>query len=241
MFSRVFDAHSQQTEIFQHTTQPMLKRFVESNENCVIFAYGMTNAGKTHTIQGTNNNPGIFPRLVASILESKIASSSLHVSALEIYQENIYDLLGKRREKLSIRDGYGKVEVNKLSFHSINSTQDAFKLMDTAASKRSKSSTFLNTGSSRSHAVYTLTLTRPSSNGEMNTVAFQLVDLAGAERGARTKATSTQQKEANNINTSLMQLWRCLQAVKRKVKCYLFSFPCFLLIFRFFFSLFSEW
>ena len=185
MFTRIFDAHALQTEVFTHSASPMLKRFMDG-ENSVIFAYGMTNAGKTYTIQGTSANPGILPRLVSAILDQKTSRTQweLHISALEVYQENIFDLLGKRREKLQIRDGYGKVEVPKLSYHPINSTQDAFKLMDIAASKRSKSSTFLNTGSSRSHAVYSLTLTRPSADGkDTQTVAFQLVDLAGAERG----------------------------------------------------------
>ena len=224
MFTRVFDQHSQQSEVFEHTTQPLLKRFMEG-ENCVLFAYGMTNAGKTHTIQGTATHPGILPRLVSSIIDHRDFQPNweLHASMLEIYQETIYDLLGKRREKLNIRDGYGKVEVAKLSYHQVTSTQDAFKLMDTAASKRTKSSTFLNSGSSRSHAVYTLTLTRPSADGkEFLSSQFQLVDLAGAERGNRTKATLAQQKEANVINMSLMQLWRCLQAVKRKVKGLIF-------------------
>lgn len=191
-----------------------------SGDNCVIFAYGMTNAGKTHTIQGTHTQPGILPRLVSTVMDHPDFQSNweLHASMFEIYQENIYDLLGKRREKLNIRDCNGKVEVAKLSYHLISSTQDAFKLMDTAASKRTKSSTFLNTGSSRSHAVYNLTLSRPSADGkEFICSQLQLVDLAGAERSSRTKANNAQQKEANNINMSLMQLWRCLQAVKRKV------------------------
>lgn len=176
----------------------------------------MTNAGKTYTVQGANSNPGILPRLVTAVLDEMNAQGAstggwdLHVSMLEIYQENIYDLLSKKRkEKLSIRDANGKVEVNKLSTHSIVSTKDACKLMDTAAynryatchlttgratriitipcffsSHRSKSSTFLNTGSSRSHAVYTITLDRGIENGVVTqSAAFQLVDLAGAERG----------------------------------------------------------
>lgn len=185
-----------------------------------MFAYGMTNAGKTYTIQGQNSNPGILPRLVTAVLNELSTNKEewdLHVSMLEIYQENIFDLLSKKKEKLSIRDANGKVEVNKLSTHSIKSAKDACKLMDQAASKRSKSSTFLNTGSSRSHAVYTITLDRCTSQDSVynQSVAFQLVDLAGAERGNRTKATSAQQKEANNINMSLMQLWRCLQGMKK--------------------------
>ena len=78
--------------------------------------------------------------------------------------------------------------------------------------KRSKSNTFLNTGS-RSHAIYSLTLNRVIDGREVSAV-FQVVDLAGAERGKRTMGTMTQQREANNINMSLMQLWRCLQAMQ---------------------------
>jgi len=224
----VFGGVSTQEEVYEHTTLPLLQRFL-GGDNCVMFAYGMTNAGKTYTIQGSNSNPGVLPRLVSAILDEMTSKGSnndptsndnwdLHISMLEIYQESIFDLLSKKKEKLSIRDANGKVEVSKLSTHSVKSTKEACKLMDQAASRRSKSSTFLNTGSSRSHAVYTVTLDRCSSqDGVFNqSVAFQLVDLAGAERGNRTKATGAQQKEANNINMSLMQLWRCLQGMKKK-------------------------
>lgn len=218
----MFGEDSRQEDLFEHTTAPLLRKFL-NGENCVLFAYGMTNAGKTFTVQGANSNPGILPRLVTAVLDEMNAQGGapegwdLHVSMLEIYQENIYDLLSKKRkEKLSIRDANGKVEVNKLSTHSITSTKEACKLMDTAAYNRysnchglsnfhpnsltltyfycyhysslhptrSKSSTFLNTGSSRSHAVYTITLDRGIENGVVTqSVAFQLVDLAGAERG----------------------------------------------------------
>jgi hypothetical protein len=139
MFSRVFGANSMQDEVFEHTTAPLLRRFL-NGENCVLFAYGMTNAGKTYTVQGANNNPGILPKLVTAVLDemSKMTTEwDLHVSMLEIYQENIYDLLAKKKkEKLTIRDANGKVEVNKLSTHSVKSTKEACKLMDTAAYNR---------------------------------------------------------------------------------------------------------
>lgn len=100
----------------------------------------MTNSGKTHTIQGTDLEPGLLPRLVAEILESihkgRNDDHELLASMLEIYQEKIFDLLGKKAEKLTIRDGNGKVEVNKLSEHHITSISDATKLMDTAGTKR---------------------------------------------------------------------------------------------------------
>ena len=185
----------------------------------MLIAYGMTNAGKTHTIQGTANNAGSLPRLVEEIFKREEIlheECELKLSILEIYQEDIYDLLNKdkKRDKLKIRDGGdGRMEVSKLSTHQIKSSEEAFKLMDVATANRSNSKTKLNSGSSRSHAVYSVTLTKAESN---QTSTFYIVDLAGAERMKRTDASAAQQKEANSINTSLMQLWRCLQAMKQK-------------------------
>jgi len=201
----------------------MLERFLQG-DSCVLFAYGMTNAGKTFTIQGSPQNPGILPQLVNSVLKCMADKSDwdLQASMLEIYQEKLYDLLGTKRDKLAIRDGNGRVEIVKLSSHPIASAEDAVKLMDAAAARRSKANTFLNSGSSRSHAIYTITLNKVVGGREQSAI-FQVVDLAGAERGSRTKAGASQQKEANVINMSLMQLWRCLQAMKRRVSCTFFQ------------------
>jgi hypothetical protein len=115
----------------------MLRRF-ECGDSCVLFAYGITNAGKTHTIQGSVNEPGILPRIVTELLskDRNTEEIDLQLSMLEIYQEQIFDLLSKKREKLSIRDGLGKVDIPKLSYHKISQTEDAFKLMELGASKR---------------------------------------------------------------------------------------------------------
>ena len=218
----MFGCESQQVDVYNHVAAPLLERFLQG-ESCLLFAYGMTNAGKTYTIQGTPHEPGILPLLVNAIIKRMAGRSdfSLQTSMLEIYQEKIFDLLGSKRDKLLIRDGNGRVEVVKLSSHPISSSEDAIKLMDAAASRRSKANTFLNTGSSRSHAVYTITLNQ-IVNGSEQSAIFQVVDLAGAERGSRTKAGASQQKEANIINMSLMQLWRCLQAMKRRVRFFFF-------------------
>lgn len=138
VFTRVFGPETDQETIFKDAIDPFLERLINGG-NCALFAYGMTNSGKTHTIQGCNNNPGIMPRLVSGILDRlKGELFSLNVSMFEIYQENIYDLLNssKKREKLSIRDANGRVEVSKLSTQPVKCAQDAVKLMDLAASKR---------------------------------------------------------------------------------------------------------
>ncbi len=136
-FHKIFGPDSNQEEVFTNSVTPLLEKYL-TGESCVLFAYGMTNAGKTHTIQGSTSLPGILPKLVNAILErtSSIEDSNLHMSMLEIYQEKIFDLMGQRKDKLTIRDGSGKVEVMKLSAHPIQSGQDAVKLLATAAANR---------------------------------------------------------------------------------------------------------
>lgn len=137
IFSRVFAQSSKQSDVFQHVVVPLLNRFY-AGENAVLFAYGMTNAGKTHTIQGSPTEPGIFPTLANEIL-TKVGSSSdsvVQISMLEIYQEKLFDLLSKKKEKLSIRDANGRIEVAKLSSHPLSSAEDTKKYLDSAANAR---------------------------------------------------------------------------------------------------------
>lgn len=134
-FNRVFGPESIQADVFDQSVNPLLGRFFHG-ENALLFAYGMTNAGKTYTIQGPPQDPGILPRLVNAIMTKMGPKSTVQMSMLEIYQEKIYDLLSRRKEKLNIRDGNGKVEVAKLSAHAISSVQDSMRLMDTAALAR---------------------------------------------------------------------------------------------------------
>ena len=135
-FNRVFGPSSEQNEVFEFSVEPLMERFLQG-ENCVLMAYGMTNAGKTHTIQGSTQNPGCLPRLVSEILlKREFSSFDLQLSILEIYQEDVYDLLSKKKEKLKIRDVNGRMEVPKLSSHSIKSSSEAIKLMDAASCNR---------------------------------------------------------------------------------------------------------
>jgi hypothetical protein len=182
-FNRVFNPTSAQEEVFDHAVGPLLERFLQG-ESGVIFAYGMTNSGKTYTIQGERGNPGLLPRLINSILARTDGAVGCEVklSMLEIYQEKVYDLMNPVKTKLALRDRNGVTEVAKLSTHNIGDAGDAVRVLEQANSNRSKSKTTLNEGSSRSHAVYSITLTR-AINGKETTAVFNVVDLAGAERG----------------------------------------------------------
>ena len=62
-FTGVFDTESSQGDVYTDTVAPLMRKFV-NGESCVFFAYGMTNAGKTHTIQGSKEDPGAMPKLI---------------------------------------------------------------------------------------------------------------------------------------------------------------------------------
>lgn len=170
---KVFGPDVAQEQLFDDVLTPLVQRFV-NGQSCVLFAYGITNAGKTHTIQGTAKQPGILPRLVGALLEQTkdLPDADLQLGMYEIYQEKIFDLLN-RRTKLALRDTGRDVELPELTYHKVNSAESTLKIVAKGSSKRSSGRTLLNSGSSRSHAVYSLTL-----RGEV----FQIVDLAGAER-----------------------------------------------------------
>ena len=138
-FNRIFGPDSIQPDIYDTIASPLHTRFIQG-ENVLLFAYGMTNAGKTWTIQGTENNEGILPRLIKSSLSqiSSLKQGTITVSMLEVYQEKIYDLLctSDKREKLNIRDANGRVEVVKLSSHKIESVYDSSTCMNLASTRR---------------------------------------------------------------------------------------------------------
>jgi Kinesin motor domain len=136
----VFDSLSTQSDVYSHALTPLLERFFEGSD-CLLFAYGTANSGKSYTIQGTHSNPGLLPTLVEEILEvadrmSDVGDCELKVTMLEIYQEKIHDLLSEKKEKLSLRDVNGRLEVSRLSSHVLSSMGGAIALMERAASKR---------------------------------------------------------------------------------------------------------
>ena len=113
-----------------------MERFI-NGESCVLFAYGITNAGKTHTIQGSAKEPGILPRLVSALVHRTKSTHDSHMQLgmFEIYQEKMFDLLNKRA-KLTIRDRGGQAELPELSYHTVDSSDKTLKLVAKGSAKR---------------------------------------------------------------------------------------------------------
>ena len=236
-FDKVFPPSSGQDHVFDEVSD-----FVQSaldGYNVCLFSYGQTGSGKTHTMQGSGNGVmrGIIPRAVEQILNQAKAMQlqrwqfSLSASFLEIYNENLNDLLLSKEEKsnkpakLAIkRPREGKSYVEGLTEVPINTADtetglsQLASLMKVAARARSVASTKMNAQSSRSHSVFMLKLhgyndeTGVSVSGELN-----LCDLAGSERLDRSGANADAKrlKETQAINKSLSCLGDVFNALSQ--------------------------
>ncbi|GEQ66977.1 hypothetical protein JCM33374_g640 [Metschnikowia sp. JCM 33374] len=224
VFDHLFDETATQHEVFSHTTKPLLDSVLDGY-NATVFAYGATGCGKTHTISGSPENPGVI-FLTMEELYKKIGLVSdtrlcdVTVSFLEIYNETIRDLLAPETppKNLVLREDSAKrIVVSNLSTHTPNTVDDVMHLLMVGNQNRTSSPTEANAASSRSHAVLQINVTshdRTASLSDEHTYAtLSIIDLAGSERAAATKNRGARLNEGANINKSLLALGNCINAL----------------------------
>ena len=194
--------------------------------NGTIFAYGQTGTGKTYTMEGIRsepNNRGVIPNSFEHIFShiSKSANQQYLVRAsyLEIYQEEIRDLLSKNQGKqlpLKERPDTG-VYVKDLSSFVCKSVSEIEHVMSVGNQNRSVGPTNMNEHSSRSHAIFIITVEcsqlDEEGNSHIRVGKLNLVDLAGSERQSKTGAQGERFKEATKINLSLSALGNVISAL----------------------------
>ncbi|PWA16612.1 hypothetical protein CCH79_00004442, partial [Gambusia affinis] len=212
------------------------KNIVEScmnGYNGTIFAYGQTGSGKTFTMLGpseldnfTDELRGVIPRsfeylffLIGREVERSGKSKSFlcKCSFIEIYNEQIYDLLDSASASLFLRENIKKgVFVEGAVEKFVNSAAEAYQVLSMGWRNRRVASTSMNRESSRSHAVFTMTLESKESRNEVVNIRssqLNLVDLAGSERQKDTHTEGSRLKEASSINRSLMCLGQVIMAL----------------------------
>ncbi|XP_018577449.1 kinesin-like protein KIF23 [Anoplophora glabripennis] len=296
-FKHIFTAYASQKEVFDHIAYPLLSDLLQG-KNGLLFTYGITGSGKTFTLTGEQNNPGIMPRCIDTIFNSigdfqapkfiiksdkmngfevqteddamqdrmvEIRSKTrtpksnrkinaekssycndgiqipllnatnlfaVFVSYIEIYNNNVYDLLdepnGKTFQNKILREDFQKnMYVNGVVEVEVKSAQEAFELFNAGQKRKKMGWTILNAESSRSHSIFNIRVVQLeqvswNDNGkpiipEKNLLTvgqLSLVDLAGSERTNRTQNTGTRLKEASSINNSLMTLRTCMEILR---------------------------
>jgi kinesin family protein 18/19 len=225
-FDRVFDENTTQSEVYEGTTRNLLDSVLDGY-NATVFAYGATGCGKTHTITGTSQQPGIIFLTMQELFEkigerSQDKVTELSLSYLEIYNETIRDLLvpGGNAGKggLMLReDSNQAVTVSGLTSHHPKDVQEVMDMIVRGNEYRTVSPTEANATSSRSHAVLQINIAQKDRNADVSephTMAtLSIIDLAGSERASVTKNRGERLTEGANINKSLLALGSCINAL----------------------------
>ncbi|KAF2983913.1 hypothetical protein EK904_005272, partial [Melospiza melodia maxima] len=253
-FDYVANMETTQESVFSSVA----KNIVEScmnGYNGTIFAYGQTGSGKTFTMMGpsdsgnfTHSLRGVIPRSFEYLFflierEKEKAGSGksflCKCSFIEIYNEQIFDLLDSASAGLFLREHIKKgVFVDGAVEQVVSSAAEAYQVLTMGWRNRRVASTSMNRESSRSHAVFTITVESMEKNNELVNIRsslLNLVDLAGSERQKDTHTEGLRLKEAGNINRSLSCLAQVITALvdvsngKQRHVCYRDSKLTFLL------------
>ncbi|XP_046304950.1 kinesin-like protein KIFC2 isoform X9 [Marmota monax] len=226
----VFSPDASQEEVFGEL-EPAVLSCLQGYSVC-IFTYGQTGTGKTYSMEGPPEDPGIAPRALQSLFR-EMGTGGQHrvtLSMVEIYNEAVRDLLAPGPpERLAVRQGpagQGGIQVAGLTHWDVPNLETLHQMLSLGRSNRATAATSMNPRSSRSHALVTLTLcaaSPPSAPGTAGTL--HLVDLAGSERAWKAGATGTQRgdpnsaqrlREAQTINRSLLALGGVMAALRAR-------------------------
>jgi kinesin family protein 18/19 len=226
-FDSAFDPSTTQEQVYNTTTKFLIHGVLDGY-NATVFAYGQTGSGKTHTMIGSESDPGIMVRVMEDLFifsKSHGTQQGVHykvtVSFLEVYNENIRDLLSDVEEYLDLREDPIKGPV-VASITEIEATSgsEVMRLLHQGNAKRSQAATAANEVSSRSHAVLQVVVEcrdrAPGTVANIKVGKLSLVDLAGSERAANTKNVGARLVEGANINRSLLALGNCINALGEK-------------------------
>ena len=234
-YNDICDESCPQISVFEKVGKLMAENCLEGYHG-TIFAYGQTGSGKTYTMlgpqdeisllsSGLDDRVGLIPRIltylferIQSLQEQDGWAFTLKCSMIEIYNENIFDLLEVQSPACSLREDakrgifvYGSTE------KVIANPTEALRILEIGAKNRTIASTSMNRESSRSHTVFTIYIqSRITTSGGITNVKesrFNMVDLAGSERQQLTGTTGVRLKEAGNINKSLLALSNVMNAL----------------------------
>ncbi|CAK9095957.1 Kinesin-like protein KIF15 (Kinesin-related protein KRP180) [Durusdinium trenchii] len=244
-FDRIFGPAEGQETVFLDAGKPIAENALQGY-NTSIFAYGQTGSGKTYTMQGLESEEslqGLIPRMLEYCfvgfehLKSEGTKVIVHCSYLEIYNEQVFDLLDVEAREASGMPGFvlphkqvrenmkRGVYVEGAVEECIENVGEAFRFIRLGAEQRHVGSTNMNRESSRSHSIFTLSIEMNTPGDETKgtvemtrTSRINLVDLAGSERQRATKASGERLNEAKHINKSLSALGNVISALVERSK-----------------------
>ncbi|XP_010254592.1 PREDICTED: kinesin-like protein KIF3B isoform X2 [Nelumbo nucifera] len=222
-FDRVYTPKDGQADVFADASPLVIS--VLDGYNVCIFAYGQTGTGKTFTMEGTEHNRGVNYRTLEKLFKiakerSETFTYNISVSVLEVYNEQIRDLLATSpsQKRLEIRQASeGVHHIPGLVEAKVENTKEVWDVLQAGSNARVVGSNNINEHSSRSHCMLCIMVKAKNLiNGECTKSKLWLIDLAGSERLAKTEVQGERLKEAQNINRSLSALGDVISALAMK-------------------------
>ncbi|KAM7280837.1 hypothetical protein ACFE04_007971 [Oxalis oulophora] len=214
-----------QQEVYSTTTSELVEAVLQGR-NGSVFCYGATGAGKTYTMLGTTESPGVMVLAIKDLF-TKIRQRScdgnhvVRLSYLEVYNETVRDLLSPGRP-LVLREDKQGITASGLTQYRAYSTDEVMALLHRGNLHRTTEPTRANETSSRSHAILQVMVeykVKDVSNNIVNRVGkLSLIDLAGSERALATDQRTLRSLEGANINRSLLALSSCINALVERKK-----------------------
>ncbi|CAD8155256.1 unnamed protein product [Paramecium octaurelia] len=220
-FSQIYDQNSTQRNLHQEYVIPMIKDIFEKQKGGLVFTYGVTNSGKTYTIIGTQEAPGILPLTLQTLDKIKTAfllnKTSIEIDgqvikigespyddyvlkevnytfqSFEIYNEEIYDLLANNKTKLQLKEIYDKkCYVKDAVEKEINNNQQFKDLLQKALTNRQMGETTLNNQSSRSHTIFKIQVSFLYQQEQFTILKKQTICIVDLAGSERAKRAETQ-------------------------------------------------
>jgi kinesin family protein 5 len=227
-FDNCWGTNSTQKQVYEGSGKPIVDSVLQGYNGAII-AYGQTGSGKTHTMMGPNGNAdvdeeeqGLCPRSVRDIFKYMEQADegmefSVVVSFVEIYQEKVRDLLDVSKDDLKLGE-HGlngtSVYVKDVTAFAVLSEEEVFDIMRQGAANRAVAATGMNAGSSRSHSIFSITVTQEDTNTHNKLSGkLMLVDLAGSEQVSKTGVSGQQLEELKRINRSLSALGQVINSL----------------------------
>jgi hypothetical protein len=245
-FDYVLDAQKEQEAVFRELQAMLPSAgpggFTGPAQSACILAYGQTGSGKTHTMHGGNGvQQGLVPRVLSEVFRSaQCSGATISLSAVEIYNDTAYDLLDGTRRKdtnsaegaagggrgfqvgrlppppgLNFRHGCASA-LDQATCVPVGEMEDAHRVLDEAAERRSTRSTCFNATSSRSHSLVLVHAHLPGAALNEPSLRLAFVDLAGSERLPAAEAGGLVAEESRHINLSLSSLGSVIHALRHR-------------------------
>ncbi|XP_057815899.1 kinesin-like protein KIN-10C isoform X2 [Cryptomeria japonica] len=203
-------------QIFLREVDPILPVLFRGS-NATVFAYGATGSGKTYTMQGTEERPGLMPLAMRSIISmAECTGSTIEISYYEVYMDRCYDLLVEQKSKEIpvLEDSEGRVQLRGLAQVPVKSLEEFQEVFSYGCMRRKVGHTGLNDVSSRSHGVLMISVSSDDGNPDMPLVGkLNLIDLAGNEDNRRSGNEGIRLTESVKINQSLFALSNVIHAL----------------------------